>query len=162
VREELPRLHDALENLVRTGRAGDALRFASLLAPFWESLGRIDEGRRRLESALSMPSCEHHPEALAGALAWAGTLAFRQRDQSGAHELTRRAVEVARSAGDSPGEAHALVSLARVHLRDEDHTDVQRYAGRGLELFERLGDRRGQAGALHMMAYSLDMQGCFD
>jgi tetratricopeptide (TPR) repeat protein len=53
----------------------------------------------------------------------------------------------------------ALVGLARVALRDLDYNSVRRYAEESAVLRRGLGDTRGQATAVHMLAAVARMQG---
>jgi DNA-binding SARP family transcriptional activator/tetratricopeptide (TPR) repeat protein len=63
--------------------------------------------------------------------------------------LNQAAVAAARQAGDRPGQAYALLLLVNMQAMTEDPSAAADSATRALELYRGLGDRAGQAAALH-------------
>lgn len=135
-----------------------ALRMATLLQPFWFDRGHLHEGRRRLARALEIA-----PDAPAAdrakALYAAGTLAFRQPDNTEARRLLREGLEITRAQGDRAAEAQALGGLARCALRDGDAKEAGALAEEAMRIQRELGNERGVAAALHIVAYAAYVEG---
>jgi tetratricopeptide (TPR) repeat protein/transcriptional regulator with XRE-family HTH domain len=68
--------------------------------------------------------------------------------------LGQAALAAARQAGDRPGQAHAFLLLgSNMQGMTGDHRAAAASAARGLQLYRDLGDRAGQADALHMIGF---------
>lgn len=83
---DYPNLRAALEWLLDSGAAGDALRLAGALWWFWSVRGSSEEGRRWLERALAATLDEQPSADLAAGLHAAGHLALFQGDLALARE----------------------------------------------------------------------------
>lgn len=135
-----------------------ALRMATLLQPFWLDRGHLQEGQRRLTRALEIA-----PDAPAAdrakALYAAGTLAFRQPDNTEARRLFDQGLGMTRAQGDRAAEAQALGGLARCALRDGRAKEAGELAGEAMRIQQELGNERGVAAALHVVAYTAYVEG---
>lgn len=133
-------------------RVTDALHFATAMAPFWRTQGRLDAGRQLLTAVLALP--ESTDQARARARAWyeAGALAFRQRDQDASRAANQQSLRIATAIGDTAAIAEALVGLSRVELRAGAYDSVRAHAGEASALLTRTGDTLGAIGPSHMVA----------
>ena len=93
------------------------LRLAVALADFWQSTGRITQGRELLDRALDIPGAECMLRA--EALFQAGLLAFWQGDDDAARGLHQHSLDLSRRLCDPTGIALALTGLARIELRSD-------------------------------------------
>lgn len=143
-----------LEQLIRD-EPTLALRLAAALAPFWEDLGRVDDGRRMTEAALDRAG---DGDAHAGAAQLAASeLAFRQGDQTEATRRAHIAIQLATNQADKRVAALGHLTLARVAYRDGVARDIDAHARQALELAaDDLATRRG---ALHMLAWAAHTAG---
>ncbi|MFG1997834.1 BTAD domain-containing putative transcriptional regulator [Spirillospora sp. NPDC048911] len=139
-------LRGALDEAVRVGHADVALRLVNALAWYWFVRGRIGEGRRALERALSLRTEDTAGQALAEA--WRTGLDLLGRRGSGAVEPIR-AVPGSFDRISDPGiRATAEWILSEVLLGAGEVSTSALLAGRALPVFRRLGDRWGEAAAL--------------
>jgi hypothetical protein len=130
----------------------EAVRFATAMAPFWRSEGRIDDGRRLLAAALALPDSASQRGARAHAWYEAGILAFRQRDQDASRSANEKSLQLASELADTAAIADALVGLSRVELRAGAYDSVRVHAGQASSLLRQAGDSSGAIGPAHMIA----------
>ncbi|MEV5497808.1 BTAD domain-containing putative transcriptional regulator [Nonomuraea fuscirosea] len=160
---ETANLRTALETAVREGVPGEALRLVNAMAWYWVLRGRLGEGRRALEAALSVArpgdggaaktevwSGDHGAaEAevwLAGFQLLAGRLAVLDREWFAGIEDARRRAGVRWFAG------FALLGY-------EDAADSEALLAAALVEFRELGDTWGTAAALTVLARHSALRG---
>ncbi|HZH41874.1 MAG TPA: hypothetical protein VFD85_12730 [Gemmatimonadales bacterium] len=134
------------------GRVADALRFATAMAPFWRTQGRVDVGRQLLTAVLALPESTDQGRARARAWYEAGLLAFRQRDQEASRAANQQSLRIATAIADTGDIAEALVGLSRVELRAGAYDSVRAHAGQASALLIQTGDTLGAIGPSHMVA----------
>lgn len=108
--DDLANLRAALQWLLEQGNAGEALRMAVALAPYWYLRWRFGEGRSSLESALAL-SGTIDPALRARALARICTMADWQANYEQAVAFGEAAVAMWRELDDPRGLAEALMTL---------------------------------------------------
>lgn len=148
----------AAERLTRTDPA-TALRLCAALSLFWQDAGRVDEGRRLTERAISAVPAEPSATLAAAHLA-ASELAFRQGDQDAARDLANRAIEIGGAAGNARAVGLAHVNLARVAYRNGDAAEIDRFSRAALDAAA--DDRFVRRSALHMLAWAAHTAGDID
>lgn len=144
-------LRAAVSWAVEKGEADVALRLTVALWRFWVSTGFMNEGRRRLESALALPGAE--PQAKASALHALGTVTYELGQTATARPLLSEALEIWRQLDDHQGMATILTSLGWLAVEHNDHGDARRLSDEGFELHSRNGDQRGMALALNNLGW---------
>jgi predicted ATPase/DNA-binding CsgD family transcriptional regulator/Tfp pilus assembly protein PilF len=155
--------HDDLRAALAWSRTDPAgaiagLRLAAALWRFWLVRGHYTEGRRWLEGAARR--CPEAPPALrATALNGAGRLAHTQRDYAAARALHEEALALFRGAGDRPGIARALYSLAFVARHQGDYAAARARLDEVLALQRELGDDHGIGWSLHSAGLVARLQG---
>jgi tetratricopeptide (TPR) repeat protein len=77
-------------------------------------------------------------------------------------DYLHRALSRARQRGSIFGQASVLMLMGSTLLYDEQHDDAIRYLDESDELFERIGDRRGQVVVYHELGYCYDAIGDVD
>lgn len=137
---------------IAAGRVGEALRFATAMAPFWRIEGRIDAGRQLITTVLALPDSVTQHGARARAWYAAGLLAFRQRDQEASRRANEQSLRLATELADTDAIAQALVGLSRVELREGVYDSVRAHAGEASALLTQKGDTIGAIGPSHMVA----------
>ncbi|KAB2348418.1 BTAD domain-containing putative transcriptional regulator [Actinomadura rudentiformis] len=139
-------LRGALDEAVRDGQADVALRLVNALAWYWFVRGRIGEGRRALERALSLGAEDTAGHALAEA--WRTGLDLLGRRGSGAVEPIRAVPGSYDRIADPGSRARAEWFLSEVLLGAGEVSTSALLVGRALPVFRRLDDRWGEAAAL--------------
>ncbi|MES9602826.1 BTAD domain-containing putative transcriptional regulator [Actinomadura sp. NPDC000929] len=145
-------LRAAIESTVRHDRPDLALRLVNAMAWYWFLRGRLSEGRRLLDLALS-----HDGTAASSSRAAAG--AWRTgMEMLGRHGIDRtRQVEAALEPydrlDDPDGRARAEWFLAEILLGGADSATGEGLARRALAAFGEAGDRWGTAAALTTLAH---------
>ena len=151
--ERLEREHDnlraALQWLVDQGRAELAARLAGALWRFWEAHNYLSEGRRWLETTLTMVNRVSHslPEKRASvsielrikALNGAGILANDQGEYPCARELLEASLLLCRALGDKHGIATTLNHLAAVAWFQADHARHRAISEECYQLYHETG-----------------------
>lgn len=128
-----------------------AMRLAGSLSFFWQDIGRLDEGRETTDHVLA--SADPVADAAIARLQLvASELAFRQGDQLQATRRADACIAHAQRAADRPTEAMAELILARITLRDDDASRIERHAEHALSLAP--DDPWVRRGALHMLAWA--------
>ncbi|WP_326635611.1 tetratricopeptide repeat protein [Nonomuraea fuscirosea] len=160
---ETANLRTALETAVREGVPGEALRLVNAMAWYWVLRGRLGEGRRALEAALSVarpgdggaaktevwsgdPGAAEAEVWLAGFQLLAGRLAVLDREWFAGIEDARRRAGARWFAG------FALLGY-------EDAADSETLLAAALVEFRELGDTWGTAAALTVLARHSALRG---
>lgn len=138
----------ALDTAERLGDAELALRLTSAMTWYWLLRGRLTEGRRALETALTIDG--DAPAAVRGAaLSWHTGIAILQGDQ---RDWTARC-EAALAAFDGAGVApHAEWFLCWATFDLGDAAFTERLLDRAATGFAAAGDRWGEAAVLTLRA----------
>jgi tetratricopeptide (TPR) repeat protein len=156
--------HDNLRAALDTAMAGapdPALRLAAALAPFWEVHGYLEEGRRRLASALEQAGPQRSSPHGAAALEGAAALAFLQGDFDAARALCDAGLQSWRQLGDLGGVASSLGRLGRLVHDQGDYPGAHARIEEGLAIARTLDDPAGLATALAHLAHLTYHQGEF-
>ena len=149
-------LGEALSWFAGHGRAEESLRMAVALVDFWQSTGRIAQGRDYFGRALSVPGAGDGLRA--EALFHAGLLAFWQGEDEAAQDLHQQSLDLSRCLGDPTGTALALTGLARIALRS-DLDRAQELSQQALDTVAGCGEERGRSNALHLLGVTAQMKG---
>jgi tetratricopeptide (TPR) repeat protein len=159
IKAEEAALLESLEWFSQNAEGDQALRLAVPLGYFWTYDGRAVESRVLLDKVIALPSAAAPTLIRARALYDAGQLALGQEDQPAARASFDESLRIYRRLDDKGGMAMAQVGLSRIALRDLDFASVRRYAEESAVLRRDLGDTRGQASAMHVLAAAARMQG---
>ena len=155
---EFDNLVSAIDWLLSSGRAEDALRAISALERFWRGHAHLTEARRLLALGLSL-SAETAPELRADALWTAARLATGQSDWDAAVPLLEEAQALFRSHGRGRELVFALSELAFIELR-RDHADrAAALCDEALSIARELGDTRAASGVLIILSEIARTQG---
>jgi tetratricopeptide (TPR) repeat protein len=150
-------IREALRFCLAAGEADSGLRIAGALWRFWQSAGRLEEGRRWLSDFLDFPGASVRARArglsaLAGLAYWQG-----QYDVALAHY--RAARELYERSGDLLGVADTLFGMSTASSWGGDPTAGARLAEEALDRFEQIGARE-QMGMVRMaQGFARWMQG---
>jgi predicted ATPase len=142
---ELGNLNAALDHALATGDAALGLRLAVAMWRFWLARGRIEEGARRFEALLALPTEGLDRRLLAEALHDQATLEQNRGRNARAVEILNRCLDVWRDVGDERGAANAMANLAWVHCELCRLSEAESLSREALEIHQRLGARRGEA-----------------
>ena len=148
IAEEQGNLTRALEFL-RASHDAAGLRLAVALVSYWDSAGRVSEGRERLEALLQAVTGE--PDVRARALDGAGWLAFRQADMAGARTLFEDARNLLQTIGDSAELARTLSNLAIACIFSGELEVAREHLEESLRVGRRADAKRSVAGALWVL-----------
>ncbi len=157
--DELDNLRSALEWTETSGQAQAGLRLAGALWRFWFIRGLFDEGRERLQQALSQSA--EPTAARAKALHGAGNLATYQGDYAAARALNEENLTLRRALGDEEGVAGALNNLGAIAHHQGDCDSARRLYEESLALRRALGDKYGMASTLNNLGLVACQQGDF-
>jgi tetratricopeptide (TPR) repeat protein len=149
----------ALQWFIDQGRRDEALRLASLLAPFWMATKRLGEGSEWSDCAIA--SAGGSDPNRGETLFQAGLLAFWRGDDERASELHNSALRIGRDNGDPSLTAKALTGLARIALRKSGVGEARRLCREALAITEGTTDRVGRSNALHVLGVTAQMAGEF-
>lgn len=147
----------ALRELIDTDPP-TAARVAGALSGFWQDTGRVDEGRELTARIDAMGGAS--PVDAAKVALVSSDLAFRQGDQHGATDAARRAIDLARAAGDVRTEALAELDLARVAFRSEDGGGIESHSLAARAIAP--GDAVVERGVVHMLGWAAYTAGRLD
>ncbi|MFC4012461.1 BTAD domain-containing putative transcriptional regulator [Nonomuraea purpurea] len=148
---EAANLRAALESAVRLGAPGEALRLVNAMAWYWVLRGRLGEGRRALEAALSITAAP--ASDVARAEVWlAGLRTLSGRPRPPAEELFE-AIE------DPLVRARARWFAGFALFGYEDLSASGALIGTALETFDERGDKWGTAASLNVLARRAAMRG---
>jgi tetratricopeptide (TPR) repeat protein len=149
-------MREALDWLLRAGRADDAFRLSAAMTQFWMASKRVDEGIDWLEGALQ--AGQGSDTGRARGLHDLGYLAFF----SGGYDVAeRRFAEsrlLAERAGDRNGVALALAGSARVQLNDDPAVSVA-LLREAMTITQDLPDSLGRSSAEHVLGVALQLSG---
>jgi tetratricopeptide (TPR) repeat protein len=132
-------LRAALDTFLEWGKGPEALRLATALRPFWQRVGALAAGRKRLQQALALAK-DAPPQLRAPALLGNGVLAWRQGDLDAAEPLLRDGLELARAAGDNATTINALRSLGALAQNRADYREARALLTSSVELAKQLND----------------------
>jgi CHAT domain-containing protein len=151
-REAIAKYQEAMAAWKRRGDARDAARAGQGIGATYAQLGRLHESLEGYRAALSLAreSADRVLESEVGSALGAAQAYVADREElfEEAREECRSGLALAREARSERAEAAALDCLGEVsyyHFQPEDALEHYREAGR---LWDKLGDRRGQARTL--------------
>jgi predicted ATPase/DNA-binding XRE family transcriptional regulator len=144
--QEHDNLRAALRHLPAAGDAVGAGRLAGALGRFWYRRAYFTEGRRRLDAVLAGPALP--PPVRAGALHWAGVLAWSQGDYAAAQARLEESLALRRAAADTDGVTAVLTSLGAVAQSQGDFARAGALFAESLARGRAAGDQPGTALAL--------------
>jgi DNA-binding CsgD family transcriptional regulator/tetratricopeptide (TPR) repeat protein len=134
---EIANLRAALAWFRDSGSWAACARLARAMAPWWLLRSHHGEGLRWLETILGHIDVSGETADL---LCEAGLLAFRLGRIAEAETWGSRALELAEAAGDRPATARALMVLANIHDRANDHAEAHPRFTAALAIQRELGD----------------------
>jgi predicted ATPase/DNA-binding CsgD family transcriptional regulator len=165
--EWLDRLEGEHENLraaIQWALEGEetemALRMTASAAHMWYPRGYLNEGRRRLEAALSRAAGAR--AARAKALTEAGWFALEQSDFEEARRLLEESLLLYRELGDEYGVAHALECLGVAKTRLRDYGQALQLLEESLALYRALDHKWGIAISLNNLGIVAQKQGEYE
>jgi non-specific serine/threonine protein kinase len=141
---EWENLRTALDWLAENAPATHA-HAVTLLFPYWESRGMLDEGAERSGQAAAL--CDD-PARAATLLVNRTRFLFYISDFAAAEQAAREALDCAGQAGDSTIEARAKRYLGEVLLYQGDTKNAAVFLLEARDLFHTIDDRPGECGAL--------------
>lgn len=137
-------LRAALDTFSEWKHGPEALRLATALRPFWQRVGALSSGRKRLQQALALAK-DAPPQLRAPALLGEGVLAWRQGDLEAADPLLRESLELGRVAGDNATTINALRSLGALAQNRADYKEARELLTSSVELAQQLNDIESEA-----------------
>ena len=149
-------LRAALTWATETGEPAIAMRLLAAAWRMWQMRGFLAEGEDRARRVLEMPGRDEHPAVLAAALEAAGGLAYWRGEMDVAEERYERALAIQRGLGDDAAVANAIYNLTMSFGRDDTlpitvPSERLALAQEALDLYRRIGDRRGEGNVLWAM-----------
>lgn len=128
-----------------------AVKFAGALVDFWNRRGYVSEGRDVVRAALALPGVKAFERAQAYGLQVGAALAYCQSDHREARRMLEECLGLLRRLDDPQWVAGTLSTLSIARLQSGDATGADESEREALELFAKLGEKRGQAvGMLHL------------
>lgn len=137
-------LRAALDTFIEWHQGPEALRLATALRPYWQRVGALSNGRKRLHQALALAH-DAAPQLRAPALLGEGVLAWRQGDLEAARPLLQESLELGREAGDNLTTINALRSLGALAQNRADYAAARELLTSSLELARQLNDVESEA-----------------
>jgi predicted ATPase/class 3 adenylate cyclase len=147
---------DNVRNAIALALAGGvdsfiAVKFAVAMQGFWILRGYSTEGRNVVRAALALPAIEASSVAQGWALYVGAALAESQSDHAEARKMLETCLELRRQLGNEIDIAATLSTLSLARLQAGDAAGAAAGETEALQIFQRLGDRRGEAiGLLHL------------
>jgi predicted ATPase len=148
---------DRLEGSAETERV---LQLAGALEEFWAVKGHLDEGRRRVESALHAD--ERPTRARARALIGAADLALGRGDPATARLRAEEGLALHRTLGDPGGAAQSLLLIGIAANNERDFVGAQELLEQSIRLFRDLGDEHYTLEATRFLAWACGGLGDLD
>ena len=158
---EFDNLGAALDWLLASGRAADALRTISALERFWRAHAHVSEARRWLALGLSLAD-DVPGDVRATALRTAALQAAAQSDWEVARTMFAEAQSVYRASGQTHDEVLALSYLSFFSRMQGDLDAADRFAREAVVIAEPLEDDRARSAAAIVMGDVLSAQGQHD
>jgi predicted ATPase/class 3 adenylate cyclase len=159
--DRLEREHDnlraALDRLEALGETELVLRLAGAASRFWYLKGHLEEGRRRLESALRMD--ERPTAARAKALNGAALMALNTGDTATTELRAEEALALHRKLGDTWGTANARLMLAHVADNQRDFARAKQLYEESARAFRELDDEHYALLAAYNLAWAYEELG---
>ncbi|MEP6902388.1 MAG: tetratricopeptide repeat protein, partial [Actinomycetota bacterium] len=124
------------------------LRFCNALWQFWQSSGRLEEGRRNFENALAKNG-DAPAESRVKTLQRLGGLMVLQCDYAGAARIYEDGLRLARDSKNKFYEARILANYGFTLVNLNEFVRAETLLGEGLEIFHRLKDEKGIAQILN-------------
>jgi hypothetical protein len=152
-------MREALDWLLRGGRADDAFRLSAAMTQFWMASKRIDEGMTWLEGALD--TGQGSDAGRARGLHDLGDLAFFSGGYDVAERRFAESRELAERAGDRNLVALALAGSARVQLNDDPAASVA-LLREAMAITQGLPESLGRSSADHVLGVALQLSGDLD
>jgi non-specific serine/threonine protein kinase len=150
-------LRAALEWCLHEGAADNGIEIAASIWRYWQSVGRLQEGRRWLVELLAKPDLTVSARAK-GLSALAG-LAYWQGDYPSAISRYREALDLYRDLGDRLNVGSTIFGISTSTIWSGDSATGERLANEALEIFDDLGARE-QIGMVRMaQGFARWMQG---
>ncbi|HEU5489772.1 MAG TPA: tetratricopeptide repeat protein [Gaiellaceae bacterium] len=143
---EFDNIGAALDWLLASGRAEDALRMISALERFWRAHAHVGEARRWLSIGLEL-GADIADDVRADALRTAALQAAAQSDWGAARAMFDEAREVYRAEGQTRDEILALSYLSFFSRMQGDVDVAQDYAHEAVAAASRLDDDRARSAA---------------
>ncbi|MDB5026908.1 MAG: hypothetical protein JWO66_597, partial [Candidatus Eremiobacteraeota bacterium] len=144
--------------LRRTLRSGDAARHAAwlgALARYRRAIGDFEGAREAFAELIGLSAQSGDRGAHANArLAFADTYIYEGRLDEAYRALDELRAAV-RADGDQGALVRTLIAFSRAALAQQDYAAMSRFAAEADELSRAIGDREGEALALHTMANGL-------
>lgn len=137
-------LRAALDTFLEWRQGPETLRLATALRPYWQRVGALSSGRKRLQQALALAD-DASPQLRAPALLGEGILAWRQGDLEAARPLLQESLDLGRAAGDNPTTINALRSLGALAQNRADYHAARELLTSSLELAHQLNDIESEA-----------------
>lgn len=158
---EIANLRVALEGALDLGHAASAVDLSINLWYYWSTRGLLEEGQRRLASALNLAS-EVDQRLRARALLALGNLCVERGELPAAEVLYRQALQISRSEDYALGIAQSLSVLGMVSGMQGQSEEEYVYQIEALDRCRSLGVPRGIASSLvNLAVWALNM-GKFD
>ena len=148
---EFDNLSSALDWLLASGRAEDAMRAISALERFWRGQAHVAGARRWLSLALAQAD-DVSPDVRAAALRTAALQAATQSDWIAAESMLAEARELYRDRGAQREEVLALGYLSFYATRRNDIERAEQYAQSAVAIAAQLADDRAVSGAVSALA----------
>jgi predicted ATPase/class 3 adenylate cyclase len=158
---EFDNLGAAIDWLLASGRAEDALGATNALERFWRAEARLTEAKRWLSLGLEL-SADLPVEVRGLSLRSSAHMAMGQSDWETAAPLLEQAIALFRECGRPYDEVVSLVYLSFVALRRDDAERAATLAQESLRIARDLGDERTTASALMAVADVDWVRGDFD
>ncbi|SUA73214.1 Regulatory protein AfsR [Nocardia otitidiscaviarum] len=155
---EYPNLRSVVEDSVRRGDSGVALRLVGALAWYWFLRGRIGEGIRQLDAALGTGR-EAAPTLWARANGWRSALTLLSIAAPDRPDLVEAGLAGFDGVSDPSGRAFTEWILGEVLLGGGDQSVSAMLAQRSLAGFHTSGDQWGIAAALSSAAHHAMLRG---
>jgi predicted ATPase/class 3 adenylate cyclase len=146
--EETANMTRALE-FFRAGESELGLRMAVALAKLWDSSGKINEGRERLEGFLT--AVPGDPELRAAALDGVGLLAFRQTDMASARSFYEGALKLRMESGESAKLSRTIGNLGMVNVLSGELQLAREQLAESLRIGRKVGDSGAVGNALMVL-----------
>jgi len=158
---EFDNLTTALDWLLASGRAEDALRAVSALERFWRAHAHVGEARRLLSLGLELGT-NLAPDVRANALWTSARQAAAQSAWDAVVPLLEQALALFREQGRQRDVAFALSELGFVALRQGDGARAARLCDEALAIARELGEPRTTSGVLAIVAEVSRIRGEFE